>query len=897
MHLHVRRALLGVSFLPALLIVPALGERLVVDVNQVAPIPQELTKTYSGNTGFEKGGGIWNKGTVDAYTITVKNNAASDLGGGVYNERNMTLHGSTIGGTVADKNTAIYGGGIANGTSSSAILTLNNKVIIKNNEATSHGGGVYNYEGIVISDGTEFISNLAELGGGLYSYSYGNNNNPYGVILNGDKFTGNRATEKGGAAYVYKGSFDGVTFYGNSAKSGGGVYIKETLSTQARDANIVMTDVTFERNLASAGDGGAIYNNHNPEHVVGGLKDKLTISGNSLFVDNEASDKGGAIMNKGSLEITGAAEFTDNSATSGGAIYNEADYKSVINGATFTENSAVNGGAIYNLGTFEIEDTSFTGNAASTAGGAIYNDGVGVLRLYGTNSFSNNAANGSLNDITNNAGMFVLGGTTTIDGGISGANGELTIAEGATLNIGTASISQEKIRLDGNMTATLRTGDTAQITVTDLFDGTGTLSLLMKDTGTYKVFGGEVFANTDVVGDSNFGGATLSHNGVAVTDNPVFDLEWTNSGKDLSASLKSVDKIASENGLSVRTANVIADVATSSSEALQEVNVLVQQKLLSGTDADKAAVAHASDALQPETKSVVQSVSGAIQDAVVNLASSRMASVPTFGRSGGDLRLNATGGVWAQGIFNKSKQNGVFSGYTRGIAVGVDSTINKKVIVGLGYAFNSSDVAGHAHDTDIDTSTIFVYGQYKPAEWYVNGIISYSYSDYSEKADVLGLTKTADYKTKTWGTRFAAGYDFKNGITPEFGLRYARILTNDYIDSFGVKNRLNNSDYLTADLGAKYAANIKADKLWTLTPEVRAGVKCDLFSDKQVATVSMPGVAPYSIHGERLSRLAGDLGFGVTANYKTMKVSLNYDLEVREDYTSQTGRIKFRYDF
>ena len=31
--------------------------------------------------------------------------------------------------------------------------------------------------------------------------------------------------------------------------------------------------------------------------------------------------------------------------------------------------------------------------------------------------------------------------------------------------------------------------------------------------------------------------------------------------------------------------------------------------------------------------------------------------------------------------------------------------------------------------------------------------------------------------------------------------------------------------------------------------------------------------------------------------YGALNMSLNYDIEARADYTSQTGRVKFRYEF
>ena len=59
----------------------------------------------------------------------------------------------------------------------------------------------------------------------------------------------------------------------------------------------------------------------------------------------------------------------------------------------------------------------------------------------------------------------------------------------------------------------------------------------------------------------------------------------------------------------------------------------------------------------------------------------------------------------------------------------------------------------------------------------------------------------------------------------------------------------------------------------------------------------MPGIDSYVLSGERLSRISGELGIGIGMNYRGLELSANYDIEAREDYTSQTGRVKFRYNF
>jgi outer membrane autotransporter protein len=170
-------------------------------------------------------------------------------------------------------------------------------------------------------------------------------------------------------------------------------------------------------------------------------------------------------------------------------------------------------------------------------------------------------------------------------------------------------------------------------------------------------------------------------------------------------------------------------------------------------------------------------------------------------------------------------------------------------------------------------------------------------SDYTETGEALGVALGSDYETDAFGGQITAGYDFDGGITPEFGVRYLHINSADYTNSIDVKNELDSADYLTVVLGTKYGVDFETNNGLKLRPEIRYAAKYDMISDKSSMTVAMPGVAAYTLSGERLSRVGGEFGIGLTMKYNELDLSLSYDIEVREDYTSQTGMIKARYNF
>lgn len=492
--------------------------------------------------------------------------------------------------------------------------------------------------------------------------------------------------------------------------------------------------------------------------------------------------------------------------------------------------------------------------------------------------------NANIADATFNGGVLnvkdtlnVTAGTSVFNTDVAG-NGTLTIANGATMDVGTQNIAIKKIVLNGTMNAKLNdTNDFVKFNVADSFDGAGTLNLSLYNTGEYKIFDAATFDNRKI----NINVSSV-----------LFDYVWNDDFDTLSVSMKSVEEIAEDNGLSGEAAATVTNLVNSSSEKLNALADAIQDSLAAG---DTGAVEHAHAAINPETESVVQSVAASIQNTVANLTTGRLAAV-SMGRSGGDVDITGVG-VWAQGIYNKSKQNGAFNGYTRSVAGGVDMTLNRAWMLGAGYSYAHSDISGTARNTDVDSSTIFVYGQYKPTAWFVNAMANYTMSDYSERGIALGAGVAADYDVRAWGGHVMTGYDFAGGITPAIGLRYMHVSADDYKNSLGIKNSLKDSDYLTAVLDTRWNYNAKLGKDWVLSPELHYAVKYDFVSDENTVTVLMPGVNSYVMDGNRLSRIGAEFGAGLGVKYRGVDLTLNYDIELREGYTSQTGRVKARYEF
>ena len=656
-------------------------------------------------------------------------------------------------------------------------------------------------------------------------------------------------------------------FGANVANSGGAIYNADTGNIKE------ISHVLFQRNQGQSG--GAINNSNSTGAVGGGVIDRIA---NASFIENSAgTNQGGAIRNQGSIGNIETVAFISNVAGEGGAISNDSfgiikKIDAQFNGNRALSGEVKQGGAIFNAGTIEsITDSSFVGNQAGTSGGAIYNAKTGSITFNGDNSFTGNIADGDANDIYNSGNVTIADGTTTIGGGISG-NGILTIENGATLSIGSTTLEQGTLNLYGTLSASIVNeqafgkNDVAAINVGE----NGKLDLMLGSTGKYD-FGTKISIDNIVYNDS------------------IYNLSI--DGTNIIVETKNIDEISSTSNLSSDAALALVGLANSSDYSMNIASLNAQSALDSG---NISYVENESEKLLGDDKPVLQSIETEVQNQILSLASSRMGG-GNIGRSGGDV-ANIDYGVWAQGLMNRTKYGDSFSGDTNGIAVGLDALVKGKYTIGIGYTYNEANVDSGARDIEITSNSLFLYGQYKPSKWYINTTLNYTMSNYAEMATAFGIIVNPEYDVDSFGGQILTGYNFAAGLTPELGVRYLHINQDDYNNGFADIEGLN-TNYITSVAGIKYSFSIESEGRLYIRPEVRVAATYDVMADEAVTTVMVPGVAPYIVTGEQLSRFGGELGISLSAMYNEWDFSVGYDLDLRDNYTSHTGMFNVKYKF
>jgi outer membrane autotransporter barrel domain protein len=427
-------------------------------------------------------------------------------------------------------------------------------------------------------------------------------------------------------------------------------------------------------------------------------------------------------------------------------------------------------------------------------------------------------------------------------------------------------------------------------------------ALAKGETATFKLFNGADSAEAEVEGKF----ANLSQNSrYEFTDNGDGTFNVTSVG---SATDAVVDAGGSANNAG--TAEAWDSVsASNSSPVAAAVTEKLAQLSNSTNAAEQKAYVDALTAVAPEVAPMVQKTQTETASQVFGAVSTRLTggSVSTGGEgmASGD-NIFKRGAMWVQGLFNKSKLDDTskakgFDADSNGIAFGAEKFVTDDTKVGIGYAYTNTDIDGFMRDTDVDTHTAILYGEYKPSNWYVNGIATYGWSDYEESKSVAGVGVKADYDVETFVLQAMTGYDMNInglGITPEAGLRYVHIKQDAYKDSADQKVSGNDSDILTGVIGAKVSKNFELSNGMNIKPEARIAATYDLFNDDVNSVVTLANGSAYAVEGEALDRFGMEFGAGVTAEVNdNVELSFGYEGKFRQDYQDHTGLINAKYKF
>lgn len=505
----------------------------------------------------------------------------------------------------------------------------------------------------------------------------------------------------------------------------------------------------------------------------------------------------------------------------------------------------------------------------------------------------------------------------------------LTIDKDSTINInGDAVISTDKASVAGtiNLDGTLAVRDSSNETDVKgnltLEDGAKVVSNVKSEDDFGKITGNiNVAENGTVILDARLANGMTEFSGKVFTDGIKLDdgavIEagnalWNgdiNEEGVVNYTKKNSNEVVAATGASATQAEALLAVtgSTDTGHAGFDRAAAVINDMAQSVGGVKAALDEV-EVIGADTAPVVRATQTNITNQIFNAVSSQLSGGAVASAADGAASGDVWNGVktWVSTLFNHSKLDSTsktkgFDSDIYGIAFGVDKQIDAKTKIGIGYAYSQTDIDSHRRDIDVDTHTAILYGEYKPSNWYVNGIATYNWSEYDESKSVANVNADAKYDVDTIGLQAMAGYEFDvNGymLTPEAGLRYVRIDQDGYTDKLGTRIGSNTSDIVTAVAGVKASKDFALDNGMNIRPEARLAMTYDLTDDNNAAAVTLASGQGYVVDGEDFGRFAIETGLGVVADVNdNWELSAGYEGHYRDDYTDHSGVLSAKYKF
>ncbi len=259
-------------------------------------------------------------------------------------------------------------------------------------------------------------------------------------------------------------------------------------------------------------------------------------------------------------------------------------------------------------------------------------------------------------------------------------------------------------------------------------------------------------------------------------------------------------------------------------------------------------------------------------------------------------------GLWAQAFYNTAeylstnKPDG-FSGDTNGFAFGADMQLFDVFAVGLGYASTTTTLDTLQRSTDVTGDSFFLYGMYKPSDWFISAVLNTTSMSYEESKELSGMTVKDEYDGSSFGASVMFGKDLKTW-TPAVGLRYVTADRDAHKDEIGQDISSISTNVLTLVAEGRFNRDFAQtnDSLWH--SEFSGALTYDLTASGEDAVVNLPNGSVYTVKGDDFDPLGIELGASIAYLWgEHVDISAGYNLEWRPDYTSHTLTAVFRYSF
>jgi hypothetical protein len=315
--------------------------------------------------------------------------ASPGNGGGIHVSGNLGTRVVVENSNVVNNQAAREGGGLWNQSGSTLIVRGGSHIstnVASGTEADDGGGGIFNNGGTVHVKNSTISGNLANgregSGGGIFSTD-GN------VSFTSSTISANVANRAGGGIEVVEGQvYLSGSMLGGLAPADGNIAGPAGQDTPGNGGGLHMTGAaraiinsTLVGNNTAAREGGGLWNPNNGA-IYASLSEFID---NSALSDTSTAGGGGIFNNGGTLGVFECTFSQNNTLGSGGALFLKQASGTFIRDTVFSDNSAkIRGGAILNSGITDVVRGEITGNTAGVNGGGAFASAVGDIDFIDT---------------------------------------------------------------------------------------------------------------------------------------------------------------------------------------------------------------------------------------------------------------------------------------------------------------------------------------------------------------------------------------------------------------------------------------------------------------------------------------------------------------------------------
>lgn len=520
------------------------------------------------------------------------------------------------------------------------------------------------------------------------------------------------------------------------------------------------------------------------------------------------------------------------------------------------------------------------------------------------------------------AGSSITGALTVNNTGVDlTRGGNLTVSNGVTVANSKSAVLYSKLGADS-------TG------YVDITGGTLTLGNAASTLTVNSYLSGRVAQDGDRFIVVNSANAAVLNGGTIKTPTTNGLVTWTariagagdagtdvygktiNAGQDLIL-VSDVRKATEVPGVDKETGGVIDTLPTKPTTPKGTDLVAALQNLGSASELNTAGAQLKPDTGRGSVEAAMTSTTQALAVVGNRAETIRTASSGKTGVSTGEM-LEGTG-MWMEGFGHMGNQGhrGTSDGYkssTAGFAAGIDTRVAEPMRVGLATSYSQTWMdekgARSRNGNDIESYGLILYSSYVGEPWYFDTSLGVALHRYTSQRGIGfsgfdGIASNRHDGVQYTG-KVEGGYPLQLGgnttLTPLANMTWTRLVQESY-DEYGptaanLSIGRSTSDSLTSGLGGKLSRDF-ASSIGTLVPELRLTWLHE-FKATAPATAARftSGGSAFSSEGNAPARNGALIGAGLTLlandNYE---LSANLDVELRDAYVGQSGRVRLRTNF